>query len=282
MMTETNHVKVAVCQMEPVFGNLAVNTRNTVDAIGRAAGEGADILVLPELCSTGYMFASRQEAFALAEEAGTGPATSAWLNAAQETSTIVVGGFAERAGDLLYNSAFMALPSGQWALYRKAHLWDEEALYFEPGNLGFPVVATQLGRIGMLICYDGWFPEAYRSLADAGADLVCVPTNWVPLEGHPRDTQAMAVTLTQAAAHVNGMVVAAADRCGVERGQGFIGQSVIVSHTGVIAAGPAARDRPDFLTASVSLADARRSRTWGKFNHPLRDRRFDSYGRRAS
>jgi predicted amidohydrolase len=269
--------RIAVAQLQPRFADSKGNVALTVEAIHEAAGKGANILVMPELVSCGYMFASRAEAFGLAEVAGKGPATTTWLQAAAETGLIVVAGFAELAGDVLYNSAFMALPDGRWSLYRKVHLWDEEALYFEPGDLGFTIADSIYGRVGVMICYDNWFPEAYRALADAGADLVCVPTNWVPLAGHQAGTPAMATLLVRTAAHVNGLVVAAADRVGTERGQDFIGQSLIVSAAGIPLAGPASDRDPALLYADVDLSDARRSRAWGRFNNPLRDRRPASY-----
>ncbi|WP_439592963.1 nitrilase family protein [Microbacterium sp.] len=268
---------VAVGQLEPRFGDVVHNVERTADVIARAADRGADIVVLPELVSTGYMLQSRDEAFALAEVAGHGPATSRWLELARELDVVIVAGFAEQDGASLYNAAFLAQPDGTHAVYRKVHLWDEEALYFEPGDLGFPVVHTRHGRIGMLICYDGWFPESYRTLAGKGADLVCVPTNWVPIPGQRDGEAAMATVLTMAAAHTNGIVVAAADRVGTERGQEFIGQSLIASHTGWPVAGPADAAAEALLVADVDLAEARRSRAWGKFNNPLRDRRPSAY-----
>ena len=268
---------VAVGQIEPVFGDIAANVARTAAVVEEAAGRGAQVIVLPELVSSGYMFASRDEAAALAEVAGEGPATTEWLRLAAELDVIVVAGFPERAGTSLYNSAFMALPDGSHAVYRKVHLWDEEALYFEPGDLGFPVVNTRHGRLGMLICYDGWFPESYRTLALHGADLVCVPTNWVPIPGQREGQAAMATVLTMAAAHTNAIAIAAADRIGIERGQEFIGQSLIASHTGWPLAGPASPVTEELLLAEVDLAEVRRSRAWGSFNNPLRDRRPEAY-----
>lgn len=270
-------MRIAVGQVEPVYGNVDLNVTTTVRVIRDAAARGAELIVLPELVSSGYMFHSREEAFALSEAVGDGPATRAWSSLARELDIIVVAGFPERAGDVLYNAALIALPSGETEVYRKVHLWDEEALYFEPGDLGFPSIATRHGRIGAMICYDGWFPESYRALADQGVDLVCVPTNWVPIPGQDPHSQAMATILTMAAAHSNGMAVAAADRVGVERGQEFIGQSIIASHTGWPAAGPAAKDSEELLIADIDVAGLRRARGWGQFNNVLKDRRPDAY-----
>lgn len=268
---------IAAGQVEPVFGDVPANIRTTSDVIESAASSGASLVVLPELVSSGYMMGSREEAFDLAEVPGLGPATSAWKELAARLDIIVVAGFPERDGAALYNASIMCLPDGTHTVYRKVHLWDEEALYFEPGNVGFPVVRTKIGRVGMMICYDGWFGESYRSLVLAGADLVCVPTNWVPIPGQQEGQPAMATILSMASAHSNGVVIAAADRVGVERGQDFIGQSLIVSHTGWPLAGPASPTAPELLLATVDLSDARRSRGWGQFNNPVKDRRMDAY-----
>ena len=99
----------------------------------------------------------------------------------------------------------------------------------------------------MAICYDGWFPETYRLAAVQGADIVCVPTNWVPMPAQPDDRPAMATTLTMAAAHSNGMAIACANRIGTERGQPFIGQSLIVGGDGWPVAGPASSDCEEIL-----------------------------------
>jgi len=270
-------MRVAVGQVEPVFGDVAANITMTERVIREAAGQGADLVLLPELVSSGYMMSSREEAFGLAERAGEGPATSAWKELAAELGVIVVAGFPERDAGRLFNASILCLPDGSHTVYRKVHLWDEEALYFEPGDLGFGVVDTRFGRLGMMICYDGWFPESYRSLVMQGVDLVCVPTNWVPIPGQAEGQPGMATILTMGAAHSNGIIVAAADRVGVERGQEFIGQSLIVSHTGWPVAGPAAPTGSALLIADVDIAAARRSRAWGAFNHPVRDRRPESY-----
>ena len=168
-------------------------------------------------------------------------------------------------------------PEGYIGTFRKVHLWNEENLYFEPGNLGFPVFHTAIGRIGVAICYDGWFPETYRLCALQGADIVCVPTNWVPIPGQAEGREAMANILAMAAAHSNSLFIACADRVGIERGQSFEGQSLIVSYTGWPVAGPASRDGEQVLTASLDLGAARRMRNWNAFNQVMRDRRTDVY-----
>jgi N-carbamoylputrescine amidase len=270
-------VKIACIQMEPVVGDKERNVRRTLDRIEEAGSDGARLIVLPELCNSGYVFASREEAFALAEEVPDGPTCRAWLEAARDQGLYLVAGIAERDTKVLYNTAVTIGPSGFLGKFRKVHLWSEENLFFEPGNLGFPVFKTPLGRIATFICYDGWFPESYRLCALQGADIVCIPTNWVPIPGQARNREAMANILVMAAAHANSVFVAAADRVGVERGQPFIGQSLIVSYTGWPIGGPASPDKEETVYAEANLADARRRRNWNEYNQILRDRRTDVY-----
>jgi N-carbamoylputrescine amidase len=271
------HVTVACLQMQPVFGDVAANVARSLEMIDEAVGKGAGLLVLPELCNSGYVFANRAEAIALAEEIPGGPTVAAWAERAARHGLHIVAGICEREGQKLYNSAVVIGPNGHVGTFRKVHLWNEEALYFEPGNLGFPVFHTPIGRIGVAICYDGWFPEAYRLCALGGADIVCVPTNWVPIPGQAEGRQAMANILAMAAAHSNSLFIACADRVGTERGQPFEGQSLIVSYTGWPVAGPASRDREEIVLAEVDLGEARRKRNWNAFNQVLRDRRTDVY-----
>ena len=268
---------LACVQIEPRVGDLSGNIERSCAKIEEAAKAGAKFVVLPELANSGYVFESREEAYGLAEVAGEGPASAAWAESARRHNLYIIAGLAECEGSALYNSAVVIGPDGHIGTYRKMHLWNEENLYFEPGNLGFPIFQTPLGRIGCLICYDIWFPEAFRLLALQGADLVCVPTNWVPVPGQTPERRAMANLLCMGAAHSNSLFVAAADRIGTERGQPFIGQSLICDVTGWPVAGPASRDGEEILIASVDLADARRKRAWNAFNQPLRDRRVDVY-----
>ncbi|QEW23072.1 N-carbamoyl-D-amino acid hydrolase (plasmid) [Paracoccaceae bacterium] len=270
-------VTLAVLQMEPAFGETAANVARSLALIEDAAAKGAQVIVLPELCNTGYMFASRAEAASLAEPVPSGPSSRAWIDIAARLGLHIVAGITESDGDRLYNSAVIIGPSGYLGTYRKLHLWGDEALYFTPGDLGIPIFDTPLGRISCHICYDCWFPEVWRLQAMQGAELICVPTNWVPIPGQDPTREAMANIIVMGAAHSNSLFVAAADRVGTERGQPFIGQSLIVSQTGWPVAGPASASDEETLIATVNLADARRKRNWNDFNQPLRDRRTDLY-----
>jgi N-carbamoylputrescine amidase len=275
----TSDTTIGICciQMRPDIGDVADNVARSLSFIEKAAERGADLVVLPELANSGYVFASRAEAFALSEPVPDGPTTQAWIEAAKRHDLHIVAGICERADQRLYNSAVVIGPEGYIGTFRKVHLWNEEVLHFEGGDLGFPVFDTKLGRIGVGICYDAWFPETFRLSALQGADIVCVPTNWVPIPGQAEGREAMANILVMAAAHSNSLFIACADRIGSERGQPFEGQSLIVSYTGWPVAGPASRDEEEILFARVDLGEARRRRNWNAFNQVLRDRRNDVY-----
>lgn len=268
---------VASVQMEPHVGHTAANVTRSVQLIEQAAAQGASIVVLPELANSGYVFASRAEAFALAEPVPHGPSTQAWADVARRCNVHVVAGIAEREDDRLYNAAAVLGPRGWLGTYRKLHLWGDEHLFFEPGNKGLPVFHTELGRLGVLICYDGWFPETYRLLAMQGVDIVCMPTNWVPMPQQPVDRPAMATTLAMASAHSNGLNIVCANRTGTERGQPFVGQSLIVGAQGWPLAGPGSHDREEILYARIDLKASRQARHLNAFNDVLRDRRDDIY-----
>jgi len=268
---------IACIQMEPRVGAKRDNVARSIRHIESAAKNGASLVVLPELANSGYVFADRDEAFSLAEELPNGETTRIFTEAAQRLGIHIVAGIAERAGERLYNSAIFTGPSGAIGVYRKLHLWGDEKRFFEPGDLGVPVFDTPLGRIAIAICYDGWFPETYRLAATQGADLVCVPTNWVPMPAQPDDRPAMATTLAMAAAHSNGLAIACANRIGIERGQPFIGQSLIVGGDGWPLAGPASSDQEELLYAAIDLKRTRAQRTLSASNHVQRDRRVDVY-----
>jgi len=270
-------IRIACLQIEPRVGNLNENVEKSCYFIKKAHTMGAKIVVLPELCNSGYVFESREEAFRSAESVPDGPTTKAWMAAAAQFDMIIVAGIAEQEDGRLYNSAVAVGPKGHIGTYRKNHLWAAENLFFEPGNLGIPVWHTPYGRIAAIICYDGWFPEVFRMAAIQGADLICIPTNWVPMPEQPKKLPVMANILTMAAAHSNSFFIAAADRVGTERDQPFLGSSIIVSHTGWPLAGPASPTQEEIIFADINLSDARQKRALNAFNQPLRDRRIDLY-----
>jgi N-carbamoylputrescine amidase len=270
-------VKVAVVQMEPVVGEKEDNVKASVDFILEAVSKGANLIVLPELCNSGYVFNSRKEAFSLSEPVPSGPTTQEWIRVAKENNVYISAGISENAGNKIYNSSVLVGPEGYIGTYRKMHLWDKEKLFFEPGDLGFPVFDTPIGKISQMICYDMWFPESWRLCALKGADIVCVNNNWVPIPGQDPNQKPMAVSLCVANAHSNVIFIAASNRIGIEREQPFIGNSIIVGPTGAILSGPASDDKEEIIYADLNLFEARTAKNWTSLSVPLRDRRVDVY-----
>ena len=174
-------VRVAVVQFDPQVGihHQQKNLENSLHLAQEAVTNRANLIVLPELANTGYLFASRQDAYLHAESIPEGPSTQAWIDFAAHHQVYLVAGLAERDGMQLFDTAVLLGPDGFIGKYRKAHLWHREKLWFTPGNLGFPVFETPIGRIGLMICWDIWFPEVPRLLTQQGADIICSLNNWV-------------------------------------------------------------------------------------------------------
>jgi predicted amidohydrolase len=270
-------VTVAVCQLGPVLGEVAANLRTVEVAVLLAAAAGAEVVVLPELVTTGYAFESAQESRSLAERAD-GPSLRAIAALAAEHDLVIVGGFAElAAGQQVYNSAFLIDRSGLRAVYRKVHLWADERRWFTPGRHPAPVVDTDRGRIGILVCYDLEFPEWPRIAALAGADLLAVPTNW-PASPVPRGERPIEVIRAQASASVDRVFVAVCDRVGPERGMRWVGGSAIIGPHGYPLALAEAGGGAQTLLARCALAQARDKST-SAVNDVVADRRPELYGR---
>jgi predicted amidohydrolase len=274
-------VRVAVAQFDPQVGieNRKSNAALVQDRLERARAEGADLIVLPELSTTGYSFHSRAEAFAHAEEVPAGPTTRGWEDFARRHGIYIVGCLPELDGSRLYDTAVLVGPEGYVGKYRKTHLWNQEKLFFTPGDLGFPVFETRIGRIGLLVCWDIWFPEAARLVAQQGADIICIPTGWVwtPPPLYDASGTCMAAYLTMGAAHSNNVFIATADRVGTERGAGFMGNSLIAGTNGWPIGRIAGPDEDTILYADIDLVAARTAPIWNDLNDLLRDRRVDLY-----
>jgi len=269
-------VKVAALQMEPQIGNKDRNIEETLKMIDLAGKKGVELMVLPELSNTGYIFNSRKEAFSLAEEVPEGPTTQEWITAAKKYNAYICAGINEREGNHLYNSVVVVGPEGYIGTYRKTHLWNEEKLWFEPGNLGFPVFSLPFGKIGCRICYDIWFPEVTRILVAQGADIICDSTNWVVVEPLQTKAKPTAAVSAQQMSLMNAVYSICADRVGEERGCVFIGNSCITDPGGGFVAGPGDPDKPELVMAEINLMLAR-YRHWSDFNNPMTDRRTDLY-----
>jgi predicted amidohydrolase len=263
---------VAACQLGLAVGEAEANRAAAAAALEEAARRGAELVVLPELCDSGYVFTDEAEARALAAPVADSPTLREWRALASRHAMAIVGGFCELGENgLLYNSAALVSPDGILAVYRKAHLWDAEKLIFTPGDAPPPVAALPFGRVGLMICYDLEFPEWVRLPALDGAEIIAAPVNW-PAMPVPAGERPCEVVRVQADACVNGVFIAVADRSRVERGVSWVGGSVIVGPDGYPLAGPAARDTRAVLAADCDLARARNKQI-STHNDVLADRR---------
>jgi predicted amidohydrolase len=272
----TGVARIVCEQIAPMVGDREANLGLIVDAVRRGVAARADIIVLPELATSGYVFASLDEARELAM-ASDDPFFTTLASELDGTDTVVIVGFSERgAKGVLYNSALLVSSAGTQAVYRKTHLWDRETLWFTPGSAPPPVVQTKHGRIGIAICYDLEFPEMPRQLALAGADLLAIPTNW-PLGDHPVGERHAEIIIAQAAARTNGVFIAICDRRGVERGQSWNEGSVVIDQFGWVqsAASDADSDNPAAMADVFPLLA--RDKAISPHNNLLADRRPDIY-----
>ena len=277
MSMAVNPVRVACCQLAPRINDAQHNRALTEEAIRRVAGQGAQIVVLPELIQSGYVFRDRAEALSIAETQD-GPTVSLWTALAQELNLVIVGGFCERLSEeSVANSAVIISAHDLLAVYRKVHLWDREHLIFEPGTQPPPVVDTIFGRLSVMICYDLEFPEWVRLPALQGAELLCVPVNW-PDAPRPSGERPAEVTKVQANAAVNRMFIAACDRCGQERGVDWVGGSVIVDANGYRLSDALNGLEPGTIFTSIDLNEAHNKRV-SEHSDVHRDRRPDLYAR---
>jgi N-carbamoylputrescine amidase len=266
-------VRIAVVQANCVTGDLHANERKLGVMIQTAAGRGCDIVVLPELAACGYALESRDEASALAQAAEGGPTTRSWEKLAREHGIYICGGFAERAGSKIFNSAALYGPAGLVGIYRKAFLWDRERPVFDAGDGTFDTYALEHSRVGMMICYDAWQPEVPRLLKLLGADIILCPAVWTRVAPSDGTMFPPAVHIALANAHVNRCVIASATQCGVDRGHAYLGMSCITQPNGLIG-GPAGSVE-DVIAADVSLAEIWASHRWTELSHVFGDRRPD-------
>jgi N-carbamoylputrescine amidase len=267
------------------------NLARSVAGVREAARRGARLVLLPELHGLRY-FPQREDpaAFDLAEPV-PGPTTETLAAVARETGATIVGSvFERRAAGLYHNTAVVLDAAGRLAgLYRKMHVPDDpgycEKFYFAPGDLGFQPVTTALGRLGVQVCWDQWYPEGARLMALAGAEMLLYPTaiGWSEEDdAAERERQREAwVTVQRAHAIANGLPVLVANRVGAEpdpdgRSEGirFWGSSFVAGPQGEILA-RAGTEAPEVLVAALDLE---RSEAVRRIWPYLRDRRIDAYG----
>ena len=283
-------MKVKIGLLQHACGaDLASNLKTALSLTEKAAKQGAQIICTPELFRSPYFCQSEDHAnFALAESI-PGPSTAAFQKLAKKHGVVVIVAlFEKRAAGLYHTTAAIIDADGSLlGVYRKMHIPDDplfyEKFYFTPGDTGFRAWPTRFGRIGVLICWDQWYPEAARLTALHGAEILFYPTaiGWHPKEKaeHGANQHGAWETIQRSHAVANGCYVAAVNRVGLERpigGDGieFWGQSFVAGTSGQILA-KAGINREEVMVVSVDLAKVDVTRTHWPF---LRDRRIDAYG----
>ncbi len=261
-------MKAGFFQFNTVFGNKRENFDKVRTAVNRKC---PDLLVLPEFFATGYQFVSVDEVAELAEPVPDGETTEFLVNLSREHGAYIVAGLPERAGDAFYNSAVLTGPEGFIGRYRKTHLFFEETLFFSPGDTGFSVWETKAGRIGIMICFDWFFPESARTLALKGAEIIAHPSNLVL----PYCPQSMPVRCLE-----NRVFAVTANRIGTEQRKDgpaltFIGQSQITSPSAEILV-RAEVDGEVLMSMHIDLSRSR-DKTLTPYNDLLKDRRPSLY-----
>lgn len=259
-------MKVGFIQLASVLGNVERNIRKIDGLLPQA--EGADLLVLPELCNSGYRFESREQAWELSEAIDDSVFLRFIVSKCRKRGLHIVTGFNERDDKKLFNTSVLIGPEGMIGKYRKMHLFMDEKDIFEPGDLGFPVFDIGACRVGMLICFDWVFPEAWRLLALKGADIICHPSNLV--------IPGLCQKALPVHAVCNRIFVITANRIGTERDLTFTGLSAIADPKAdmLLQASPDGEE-VGLVDIDISLA---RDKQITPRNHVFNDRRPGEYG----
>ncbi len=261
-------MRVGFYQFDPQFGEVATNLEMVTAKLEQA---DADLIVLPELFASGYQFVSQEEARRLAEPVPDGPTVRRLVEIAKRRKMHLVAGLPEQSGPSCYNSAVIVGPSGFLGCYRKTHLFYEETQFFTPGDSGFLVWDIGSAKIGIMICFDWYYPEAARTLAMRGAEIICHPSNLVL----PNCPDSMPVRCLE-----NRVFAVTCNRIGSEARGGkerltYIGQSEVVTPKGVIQY-RASRDQEELTVLDIDPAEACNKRL-NRYNDLLRDRRTSLY-----
>lgn len=269
-------MRISAVQTNVQFADAAENLKAMSDIVARECLEGSRLVVFPECFTTGYCFDSKDQAMASAEDI-QGRTVQAVCDLAKQTDCGIVFGMLEKLGGQLFNVAVLVGPDGVIGSYRKVHLpFLGVDRFTTHGDRPFEVFEFEGVKIGLLICYDGGFPEASRELALAGADLIVLPTNW------PRGAEYMSAFSVNSRAMENGVYFAAVNRIGTENGFDFIGQSRIAGPYGETMVHADHADE-EILRAEILVNRARQKeivRVPGKhIIDRFADRRPEMYGR---
>ena len=282
-MNQSKSIPVAAVQ-HACTADKQQNLERSIAGVRQAAQAGAKLIVLPELHGTSYFCVTQDTGnFELAESI-PGPTTQTLSAIAQELDIVLVGSvFERRTSGVYHNTAIVFDCDGEIAgCYRKMHIPDDpgynEKFYFTPGDLGFTPINTSIAKLGVLVCWDQWFPEAARLHALAGADILIYPTaiGWNPQDNQRQRQQQLDawITIQRSHAIANGLPLISCNRVGQESDHGdlFWGNSFIAGPLGEMLI--TADENPAVIHTKIDLCDSERTRQTWPF---LRDRRIDAY-----
>lgn len=261
-------MKISALQFAPRLLDKEYNLKKMKQLL---IGLKTDLVVLPELCNSGYVFANFEEVFSVAEEAGKGETYFVLNDIANSINCNIVYGYPELDGNNLFNSCMLIMPDGRFYNYRKTHLFNREKLFFSPGDTGFQVFNILNGvKIGMMICFDWQFPEAARTLALLGAQIICHPANLVL----PWCQQAMKTRCLE-----NRVFAVTANRIGTELNAGetvsFTGQSQILNTKGEVLSSLSVSEERT-ITVEINPEEAN-DKAVTERNDAFKDRRPEFY-----
>jgi predicted amidohydrolase len=259
-------MEIGFVQFSPRFGEKEKNIKKVMELIGE---DRADLIVLPELFTTGYLFLDKVETGKYAESVSNSHTIDVFHNLSKEKNAVIVGGFAEKDGEKIYNSQFVIYEE-KVAIYRKAHLFYKEKFLFDKSNSKYVIFDTGGAKLGLMICFDWMFPEMMRTLALHGADIICHSANLVM----PYCQKAMITRALE-----NRVYIITANRTGMDkRGEyevRFTGKSQIVSPDGNIIL---SADETDEIFKKIDIDEAlARDKRINEMNDLFSDRRTDLY-----
>lgn len=262
-------MRVGFVQLQPVFGQKKVNLEKAIKFIQQVE---ADLLVLPELFNSGYLFLEKEEVQSLAERIPQGETTSTLKEIVKERKVSLVFGIAEEHKGKFFNSSVLLEPGGKVHIYRKLHLFFEEKIFFSPGNKKLEVIELEGTKVGTMVCFDWIFPEVARSLTLKGADIICHPANLIL----SCCQEAMRTRCIE-----NRVFAITANRTGRESRGGkelfFTGKSQIVNPIGEVLT-QASRDKEEVRVMEIDPQMAR-DKNVTSYNNIFGDRRPKFYKR---
>ncbi len=266
-------VKVAVAQAHLQVGDVPGNILETVRLINEATEKGAQIVVLPELSNTGYIFESIEELRKMLKDDNC---LEVWQKESKEKQIIIVAGFAQEINNKFYNQSVIIEDGEIKTIYSKVHLFNTEKNYFEEGNKNPEVVKTKHGKLSTIICYDLEIPEFVRYVTEKGCELLCVPLNWPTgsFNKPEKEVRPMELIKAMSMAATFRIWIALSDRCGTERNIEWLQASSIINIDGwpINQVG----EGSGIIISDIDLTSAQ-DKTVSPKNHALQDFKRDLY-----